>query len=706
MRKSKKFLIVIFAALAATSLAACSKADLDKLWDGNQKVEYPVIETEISMSLGVTSRNLVVGDTYLLQPTYTKTDGFSFTYTSSDESVATVSDLGLVTAQNEGTATIKAVYSDGKKSIESSMTISSDFGAYLPEARLANINDEISVFVGKDFKLNPYVTFNGASFNDGEFAYQIEDTSIATVSGGKINAKKVGATSLIIKGEWRGKSVSESIPVTVCDEVVFLNDGAPVQDAVIYTVSSAGGVSYETSLPKKFSVAINGTTYSASGDVIAEFSNTNVAKGYGSKIVSVGYGDTVVKLSTNKGGVSASFSFTVTVKRPEVVISETVPMFATDYGTYLDSATKTRKNLLDFASVSDTLVDAYQDGKALTVSDGKVLGVASSNVAARGTANLVLGTKDVLYHFNLETVAKFFTLASDLYELQINSAGARGGYYELLNNIDASGISLSHSVPNENNCFNGVFDGNGYTIKNLSVDAENSIFGALGSGAVVKNAAFIDLSASSANYFAHTAGKENGLTFEQIYVKVSSGTVSPRGMVSYSGSGNIIKNVVIEYLGTNANKNRAYGSGYQGSFIMGMSRGQDEDLTTIIDKNNNWINVFVISPFVLGFSPTDGYVLNTQRPEKFHALYVLGANEDKDMYGNDTSGVSLKTRPSGITNVGWSVEDYYVMKLKTVYRCDTATEMAATIKAGKNDLTAFSSSYWNVTSGVPVWKNA
>lgn len=708
MKKTKKLLVVIFAALAATSLAACFGANGDQTntpLGGNQVIEYPKNETVASINLAVTSRNLVIGDTYLLQPNYNKIDGYYLKFSSSNDKVVSVNDLGLVTALNSGSATVKAIYTNGKKAVEASMEISCDFGSYLPEVKLANVNDDVSLFVGKDFKLNPYVTFNGTSFEDGTFGYSIEDTSIATISGKAIKAVKTGETSLIINGEWRGKPVSESIPVKVCDDVAFFNDGNPVEDVVIYTVPQAGGVSYETYIPRKFSVSVNGTTYSSSGDVTVKIANTNVIEAYGTKINSKGFGDTVVTLSTTKGGVTASRSFTVTVKRPEVVINETVPMFATDYGMYLDGATKTRKNILDFASVTDTLVDAYQDGKALTVNEGKVLGVSSSNQAARGTANLVLGTADVLYHFNLETVAKFFTVASDLKELELNSAGARGGYYELLNDIDATGITISHTNAGSASYFNGIFDGKGHNVKNLKVSEKSSIFGSLSSGAVIKNTAFIDLIATEAYYFNHVNGQENGLSFEELYVKVSESTVNPVGMLCYSGSGNVIKNVVIEYTGANADKRPAYTGAYHGSFMAGMSRGADAKLEKIIDPNKNWINVFVVSPFVLGFSPTDGYVLNTSRPSTYHALYVLAANEEKDFYGNDTSGKSLLTRPSGIENLGWLTEDYYIMKINGVYRCDSEVQMIEAIEKGEKDLTTFSSLYWDVTSGLPVWKN-
>lgn len=709
MKNYKKLLIAALATVAATSLAACFGASPDNGGNGQshagQWIEYVKTQKEVGVTISQTERNLTVGDKFLLQPSYDKIEGYSMKFSSDNDSVAAVDEVtGLVTALNVGTANVKAVYTNGVKKAEATVKIICDFGNYLPEVKLGNVlqNAGVELYAKATFKLAPYVSFNGVSFADGTFSYIVEDTSIASVSNGVITANKNGETSLTIDCTWRGKRVIESVPVTVTDRVVFYNDGVALSDKTIYTVANAGGATYATSIPNKFSVNYNGTEYT--GGVTCTIANSGIAKSYGSNIISQAFGETTATVTAKIGGMTINQSFTITVLRPEVKISGTVPMFATDYGIYLDQATSTRKTLMSYANITDELVDAYQGKNALTISGDKILGITSSNLGGRGVAQVTLGTAERLYTFNLETVAKFFTEASDLKELEINTAGARVGYYELLNNIDASGITLSHTSASGNAYFGGVFEGNGYHIKNLTIAENNSMFGAIAGGSKVQNLALIDLKASNAYYFTQANGQESGLTFEQIYIKVSNETVNPIGMLCYSGTGNAIKNVVIEYVGANAQKNRVYSGNYHGSFMAGMSRGCDENEENIVDKNKSWIDVFVISPYVLGFSTGDGWIKNTVRPSPQAALYVYGANEETDLYGANTS-VTLHARPSGIENLGWSNENYYNMKLVGVYRWDSVDDMALELIENEKDLSSFSAEYWNIEIGYPVWKN-
>lgn len=709
MKKYKKLLIAALATVAATSLVACFGASPDSGGDNKnhvgQWIEYVKTQKEASVTFSQTERNLTVGDMFLLQPSYEKIEGYSLKFSSDNDSVAKVDEnTGLVTALNVGTANVKAVYTNGVKKAEASVKIICDFGNYLPEVKLGNVlqNAGVELYAKATFKLAPYVSFNGVSFADGTFSYIVEDTSIASVNNGVITANKNGETSLTIDCTWRGKRVVESVPVTVTDRIVFYNNGVALSDKTIYTVANAGGATYATSIPNKFSVNYNGTEYTSG--VTCTIANSSIAKSYGSNIISQAFGETTATVTAKVGGITTSQSFTITVLRPEVKISGTVPMFATDYGVYLDSATKTRKTLISYANITDELVDAYQGKTALTISGDKILGIKSSNLGGRGTATVTLGTAERLYTLKLETVAKFFTVASDLKELEINTAGAREGYYELLNNIDASGITLSHSSANGSSYFGGVFEGNGYHIKNLTIAQNHSMFGAFTGGTKVQNFALINLNATNAYYLSQANGQESGLTFEQIYIKVSDSTENPIGMLCYSGTGNAIKNVVIEYVGTNAQKNRVYSGNYHGSFMAGMSRGWDANEENIVDNNKSWINVFVVSPYILGFSTNDGWIKNTVRPSPQAALYVYGVNEETDLYGAQTS-VTLHARPSGIENLGWSNENYYNMKLKGVYRWDSVDAMALELTEDEKDLSSFSAEYWDTEDGYPVWKN-
>ena len=74
-------------------------------------------------------------------------------------------------------------------------------------------------------------------------------------------------------------------------------------------------------------------------------------------------------------------------------------------------------------------------------------------------------------------------------------------YYVLANDIDASGLSLGTSNPAWEALigFRGVFDGNGYTIRNLK-GASHGLFGAIGYNAKIQNVSFENLTVPEGAY--------------------------------------------------------------------------------------------------------------------------------------------------------------------------------------------------------------
>lgn len=113
---------------------------------------------------------------------------------------------------------------------------------------------------------------------------------------------------------------------------------------------------------------------------------------------------------------------------------------------------------------------------------------------------------------------KLIRSANDLTRLAYLGAatvGAGGtantGYYVLANDIDAKDLVLEESKFAWEDAigFCGVFEGNGYTIRNLNVNAwTNGLFGALGAGSKVQNVTFENLvMGDGAHLFALVARK-------------------------------------------------------------------------------------------------------------------------------------------------------------------------------------------------------
>lgn len=79
----------------------------------------------------------------------------------------------------------------------------------------------------------------------------------------------------------------------------------------------------------------------------------------------------------------------------------------------------------------------------------------------------------------------------------MNDTGySKTGHYVLANDIDATGLVISGSTPAFQAAvgFRGVFEGQGYSISNLTVPAwSNGLFGAIGYGAIIRNVSFEDV---------------------------------------------------------------------------------------------------------------------------------------------------------------------------------------------------------------------
>ena len=661
------------------------------------------IETELlpEISFSVSEKELLIGDEEYLKPNYEKMSGYSLSYQSSNPSVVSVDNRGKITAVSEGNATVKAIYSNGEKKAEASLTVNSSFGGYLPELKTMGVANDIAITVDGAYMLLPYIAFNGKEISDAEFYYSIVDGAIAEITEqGEIKAKSRGKTELVIEAVWCGKdktntpTMQKTINLSVIDDMRFFNDGAPIIDETIYTLSEFEGKAYRNSLPCNFHVQINGADETA--DIVIE--NEEILTQQEGYLVANAFGKTKVSVEKDVDGIVYSMSFEVQVQRIEKTITDTIPLFNTMDGTYLDVSSGSSKQVFSFIGVEDEVVDAYQANKPLVNDNGNIMGVVSSSAISRGTAAISVGTETVLYHFTLETLTKAISTKEDLKVLELSNAEVITGYYEVIADIDATGLSLNHTTLN-NACFSGVFNGGGHVISNLTLKAESSMFGVLNADANVKNFALTNLNATKAYFLAENTLNDAGLTMSNLYIQLDPATVSPRGLTGRTGQTSVCKNIVIEYLGENAEKNRTYEDRYawQG-LIGGMWRRTEDGKYYAQDKQ--WSDVYVISPFVVSFRSDEAVDKNNPDLASQVAVYGYGANETVDIYGNSLDA-SLHTRPNPNLGANWWKETYLDAKYTNLYHYE---DYAALKNASKNYDT-FSGEYWVVYDNQIVWKS-
>lgn len=697
MKTMKKILVVLSACLMSSlmfltlfTFAGCQQTAQSSSSSSQQQEEIMA-----SIAFSTKEKTLTVGDEEYLIPEYKKLDGYTLTYVSSDSSVVEVNGDGKVSAVGEGSAVVKATYSNGSDTAEASMTINSSFGGYLPELRTMGVSDEIAITVSERYQVLPYVMFNGKQFKDVDVTYTVLNEAVASVNEkGEIIAKAKGETDVILEAAWRGKETADTptlqkvVSLSVVNDVKFYNNNESITDEVLYTFAEFEGQSYKNQIPCKFTVKVNGVEVPASFTI----ENQDVVKQQGDFIVVNGVGATNVLVQKTVDDTTYTKTFAISVKRIEKTVSGIVPLFNTVDGKYLDAESGQRKELLTLVNDLDAIVDAYQGARALQIDGGKIFGVESSSQTRRGEAEISVGTSKLVYHFTLETLAKALSTKADIKALELSDRKVLNGYYELLNDIDAAGVTLNHVVTNDA-CFSGVFNGNGYSINNLSLNANSSLFGVLSSTAIVKNFALINLNATK-SYFLAQNTLNDGLTITDVYIALSASTVTPRGLTGRTGASSVYKNIVIEYLGVNAAANRNYQDRYvwQG-LIGGLWTYESNGMLYAQDKK--WSNVYVISPFVVSFRSDE-----KKDGSNYAALYGYGANETKDIYGNALNTI---THDRDNPNLGeyWQTTLYYDAVFTNLNRYNSYAEL----KAQKPDYSEFNSDYWVVSDHQIIWKS-
>lgn len=169
--------------------------------DGNHSAKCTVAISPANTSkpvtgvtLDKTTAALTVGGTVKLTATVAPTDATNknVTWSSDNESVATVATDGTVTAKAAGTAKIKATTADGGKIAECTVTVTA---ANVPVTGVTLDKTTASVAVGETLKLTPTVAPENAT--NKNVTWKSSNESVATVAAdGTITAKAAGTATI------------------------------------------------------------------------------------------------------------------------------------------------------------------------------------------------------------------------------------------------------------------------------------------------------------------------------------------------------------------------------------------------------------------------------------------------------------------------------------------------------------------------------
>ena len=128
-------------------------------------------------------------------------------YSSSDESIVTVDELGNLKALKKGTATITIKSKDGKYSVRCIVNVTEQE----VEVESVSISGSSSVTIGSNIKLS--VSFKPDNATNQSLTWKSSDESIATVDGnGNVKGLKAGTVTITVTTS-NGKSATKKITV-------------------------------------------------------------------------------------------------------------------------------------------------------------------------------------------------------------------------------------------------------------------------------------------------------------------------------------------------------------------------------------------------------------------------------------------------------------------------------------------------------------
>ena len=179
------------------------------------EIQQPVYPVE-SITINARQTTFKIGESVKLTTTITPAEATdSIVWTSSDESIATISQSGLANFLKAGSVTITARCSKYEAQDSITLTVKEILSSTitLELENLTNLGEGYSLKEGTSAKIKGILDENATILS---VIYTSTDSSIASVSAdGVIQALKAGTVTITATSSYDGQSVSQSITLTV-----------------------------------------------------------------------------------------------------------------------------------------------------------------------------------------------------------------------------------------------------------------------------------------------------------------------------------------------------------------------------------------------------------------------------------------------------------------------------------------------------------
>ena len=333
----------------------------------NKETEILVTGVKVSTPTLTINEGETATISFTVEPSNASNKGVSFT--SSDTSVVTVDENGVVTAVGPGTATITITTKDGSYTATVTVTVK---GKSVAVSGVSLDIVEVTIKEGDSVTLTATVKPDDAA--DKSVSWSSSDDAVASVADGVVTGVKAGSATITVKTNDGGKTATCAVTVeakAVAVESVSLDKSELTLEVgdeatLTATVSPADATDKEVS-------------WSSSDPSVATVDE-------GGKVVAKAPGTTAVTVTTKDGAKSASCA--VTVKAKGVAV-ESVSLDKSELTLIVgEDATLTATVKPDGAT--DKSVSWASDKEAVATVDegGKV------SAKAEGEATITVTTKD------------------------------------------------------------------------------------------------------------------------------------------------------------------------------------------------------------------------------------------------------------------------------------------------------------------------
>lgn len=488
-------------------------------------------------------------------------------WSSSADSVATVSD-GLVEAVSCGNAEITATWQG--KTATCSVVVEDDGSKPILQVSESEIGLQL-LMTDKPYKIIPNVFFKDENHNTSSatFIYSIAENeqSVATVNAeGYVTPVGVGTATLTVSAQWKGYSegMKKDVEITVANHVET-SITANVTDLSLFN-GTIDGQSYSNTTTYTGAVQLNGEPV-ANAELEWHSTNENVATVEEGVVAALVEGETQIYYTYNDGEKDYLSDYvkvrtfpvqlTLTESLGEIVLIRNANAVTTDYVLSYDEFAEQASTVTKAVTATGEQIRASYDktNKQLTINHEDVQDVIAPQDG--GEYALTIYTEEkVQYDVKAMIISREITTKAGLTAFfdsytegatTDSEANVTYGTYVTLG-ADIDGFTRNKAIQTEKTTFfKGTFDGRGHAIK---IDQSQEMwytwgfFGRdIGTGAVVKNTAFIGLlkNSKSGGGLAHVLAG----TVDNCYIELTlNGSTNAQGGVCYMNDGTITNTIV------------------------------------------------------------------------------------------------------------------------------------------------------------------